>query len=1004
MNHRTNRPDSRSTSFRTLGQIEALEPRRHFAAQAYDWNSVTIKGNGFINGLVYNPAAPNTFYAHADIGGAYRWDAASGKWASLIDWAKFNDGSANQMGVETLAVDPNDANRVYMSVGTYMSTAAILRSTDGGRTFARTNVAGINANGNGNARNAGERMMVDPNSPNILYYGTRDDGLWKSTDYAVTWSRVTAFPTIGRDSGFSADAGILFLSPDKSSGSAGSATPVWYAGVLEPTAGVARLYRTTDAGATWAALPGGQPTTANLFPQRMALSPDGTAMYVTYSSSTTYGGPYGLANGRVYKIANPKSATPTWTNISPQTTYGFSAIAIDPTNPSTVYAGEINDYNPADRIWRSTNGGGTWTALSPNANRDDTSAAYASSQSIHWLGDLEIDPSNANVAMFTTGYGIYRTTNLTTANPRWTFFNDGLEESATLELASPNDGAANLLSAIGDRDGYRHTDFATSSSAGQLGRSNGLTMGTNTDIDVAFNDSRYVVRTGNAGQFAQFSLDSGVNWAYLGTAPTNATGGGSISISADGTRAVWDPAGTAPVSYAIRTGATWSAWQTSLANAGTMDGTIITSDLVDPAMFYAYAGSTVWRSVDGGVSFTRQTTAAGGGQPTSLRATPGARGQLYAGTYSNGLWQSSDGGVTWSRVNAAAVTTGYQVGVGAPSPSSNVSSLYVAGIVSGGVGVFRSDDRGATWTQINDDAHQYGNLSVIQGDPRVYGRIYLGTNGRGIIYGDIAGGPPAVPAAPSLATVSNVRSNALTLSWTDNAATETGFTIERSPDGVNWTQIATAAVNATSADVTGLSAQTWYWLRARSVNALGGSAYSNTISVTTPATPPAVDRVIVNDGEAQRSRVTGLQLIFTTPVNLSAAGLSIIRRIDGQSVGITVSNPSGDRTNYAIGFSPQFTLAGSLIDGYYDLKLIAVAATNDNGQPMATAYEFTFRRQFGDIDGNARVDFNDFLVFQNAFGSSRTSTSFVSGFDYDGNDLIDFNDFLALQNGFGIIL
>ncbi|MDB5326620.1 MAG: cellulose-binding family, partial [Phycisphaerales bacterium] len=919
---------------------ESLEARQHFAAQAYDWNSVTIKGNGFINGVVYNPAAANTFYAHADIGGAYRWDATAGKWASMIDWAKYNDGSANQMGVETLAVDPTDANRVYMSVGTYMSTAAIMRSTDGGKTFLRTNVSGINANGNGNARNTGERMMVDPNSPNILYYGTRDDGLWKSTDYAATWTRVTAFPTIGLDSGFSADAGILFVRPDASSGSAGSATPVWYAGVLNPTAGVTRIYRSTDAGVSWAALPGGQPTTANLFPQRMALSPDGTAMYVTYSSSTTYGGPYGLANGRVYKVTNPKSASPVWTNVSPQTAYGFSAIALDPTNPNTVYAGEINDYNPADRIWRSTNGGSTWTVLSPNSNRDDSSAAYASSQSIHWLGDLEIDPTNANIAMLTTGYGIYRTTNLTAANPRWAFFNDGLEESAALELASPNDGAVNLISAIGDRDGYRHIDFATSPSGSQLGRTNGVTMGTNTDIDVAFNDSTFAVRTGNAGRFAQYSLDNGINWAYFGTAPANATGGGSIAISADGTRAVWDPAGAAPVSFAVRSGSTWSAWQPSAANAGTMDGTVVTADLVNPMTLYAYGGSTVWRSTDGGTTFARQTTSAGGGSPTSVRATPGAKGQLYASTYGNGLWQSADGGATWSRVNAAAVTTGYQVGVGAPSPTGTVASLYVAGTVSGVVGVFRSDDRGATWTQVNDDAHQYGNLSVIQADPRVYGRIYLGTNGRGIIYGDIAGGPPAVPAPPSFAATSNIRSNAVALNWTDNAASETGFTIERSTDGVSWTQVASALGNATSYDVTGLAALTRYWFRVRAGNATGGSAYTNIASAQTTATPPAVQVVTVNGGQAQRSMVTDVGLQFSAPVNLNTSSLSLIRRSDGQAIGLSVSNPSGDRMTYALAFAPQFTVAGSLPDGIYDLSLAAAGAVSDTGQPLETGFQF----------------------------------------------------------------
>ena len=43
------------------------------------------------------------------------------------------------------------------------------------------------------------------------------------------------------------------------------------------------------------------------------------------------------------------------------------------------------------------------------------------------------------------------------------------------------------------------------------------------------------------------------------------------------------------------------------------------------------------------------------------------------------------------------------------------------------------------WLRINDDLHQWGwTGQTITGDPRIYGRVYIGTNGRGIIYGDIS--------------------------------------------------------------------------------------------------------------------------------------------------------------------------------------------------------------------------------------------------------------------------
>jgi xyloglucan-specific exo-beta-1,4-glucanase len=47
-------------------------------------------------------------------------------------------------------------------------------------------------------RGMGERLVVDPNNNNILYFGARSGhGLWKSTNAGATWSQVTAFPDAG---------------------------------------------------------------------------------------------------------------------------------------------------------------------------------------------------------------------------------------------------------------------------------------------------------------------------------------------------------------------------------------------------------------------------------------------------------------------------------------------------------------------------------------------------------------------------------------------------------------------------------------------------------------------------------------------------------------------------------------------------------------------------------------------------------------------------------------
>jgi hypothetical protein len=58
------------------------------------------------------------------------------------------------------------------------------------------------------------------------------------------------------------------------------------------------------------------------------------------------------------------------------------------------------------------------------------------------------------------------------------------------------------------------------------------------------------------------------------------------------------------------------------------------------------------------------------------------------------------------------------------------------------IGIYRSIDKGATWERINDDMHQYGGPDkdhgkFVIGDFNVYGRVYMSTIGRGLVYGNI---------------------------------------------------------------------------------------------------------------------------------------------------------------------------------------------------------------------------------------------------------------------------
>lgn len=169
-------------------------------AQTYTWRNVQIYGGGFIVGTVFNQNEPNLVYVRTDIGGAYRLDNATGRWIPLLDSISWDDW--NLTGVASIATDPVNPNNVYIAAGTYTNewttqNGAILRSTDRGATWQRTMLP-FKLGGNMPGRGTGERLAVDPNRNRVLYLGAPSgNGLWRSTDSGVTWSKVTSFPNPG---------------------------------------------------------------------------------------------------------------------------------------------------------------------------------------------------------------------------------------------------------------------------------------------------------------------------------------------------------------------------------------------------------------------------------------------------------------------------------------------------------------------------------------------------------------------------------------------------------------------------------------------------------------------------------------------------------------------------------------------------------------------------------------------------------------------------------------
>ncbi|MEU0196131.1 cellulose binding domain-containing protein [Streptomyces afghaniensis] len=745
--------------------LAADPPTPKISADAYTWKNARIDGGGFVPGIVFNRSEKNLAYARTDIGGAYRWQQASKTWTPLLDSVGWDDWG--HTGVVSIASDSVDPDKVYAAVGTYTNgwdpkNGAVMRSANRGASWQKANLP-FKLGGNMPGRGMGERLAVDPNRNSVLYLGAPSGkGLWRSTDSGVTWSQVSNFPNVGNyaqdpsdTSGYASDnQGIVWVTCDESTGTSGNATKTIYVGVADKDNAV---YRSTDAGATWQRL-AGQPT--GYLAHKGVLDAKNGHLYLAYSDK---GGPYDGGKGQLWRYA---TATGAWTNISPvaeaDTFYGFSGLTVDRQKPGTVMATAYSAWWPDTQIFRSTDSGATWTKAwdyTSYPNRENRYTMDVSSSpwltwganpqppeqtpKLGWMTEaLEIDPFDSSRMMYGTGATIYGTENLTNWDSGGKFavkpMVQGLEETAVNDLASPPSGAP-LLSALGDVGGFRHTDLAKVPSM-MFTQPN---FTTTTSLDFAESNPDTVVRVGNldSGPHISFSTDNGTNW-FAGTDPSGVSGGGTVAAAADGSRFVWSPQG-AGVHHATGFGTSWQA------SGGIPAGAIVESDRVDPKTFYGFKSGKFYVSTDGGATF-KESPATGlpGGDSVRFKALPGGKGDVWlAGGASDGaygLWHSTDGGTSFTKLpNVEQADT---VGFGKAAPGASYQTLYTSAKIGGVRGIFRSTDKGASWTRINDDAHQWGwTGAAITGDPRVYGRVYVATNGRGVIYGNSSDGGTTGP-------------------------------------------------------------------------------------------------------------------------------------------------------------------------------------------------------------------------------------------------------------------
>ena len=269
-----------------------------------------------------------------------------------------------------------------------------------------------------------------------------------------------------------------------------------------------------------------------------------------------------------------------------------------------------------------------------------------------------------------------------------------------------------------------------------------------TGLDFCESNPNVVLRVGNerGGPFrGAHSADNGVSFTRFAKLPFATAHSGRIAISAtDCQRAIWAPE-NATAYLTVDGGQTWQPSQGaphSIISDRWNYTQPLASDRVSSALFYLFLRGAFYGSSDGGKTFSQTASlpappfdSRSGLPGPSIKTTPGVRGQVFVCLQDSGLFRSDDAGHSF--FNVPGVDTCQLFALGRPMPASSVPTLFVYGTVNGIAGIFRSSDLGRSYLRIDSNSQPIGDQAmVMEADLRVFGRVYIGTNGRGTFYGE----------------------------------------------------------------------------------------------------------------------------------------------------------------------------------------------------------------------------------------------------------------------------
>jgi hypothetical protein len=726
------------------------------------WKNVEVGGGGMVTGVVVHPRERNLVYARTDVGGIFRWNETAGSWTPLSDG--FTKAQTGYFDTESIALDPSDPNVVFAAVGNGKSNgdtqSALIKSVDRGANW-RVLKTDIDIFGNNDWRTGGERMAVDPNSSAVVYFGSRGQGLFRSSDGGSSWAAVAALPK------GDPVQGVGFVAFDPTSGTAGAGSKRLWAGIAKEG-----VYQSDDAGANWRKVLEARNVAGAEIPGYLMGDASVSAKGILYASFLKPN----AANNWVEDGSTPNGVyrleAGVWTNISPDRNFNFDGMS------AVTVAGQDHllvtpwftsfEYRKG---FSSEDGGKTWARIDFNDGDVKAKEGWVTDQDQSFGQGAALDPFDPNRAWASGGFGIWRTDSLRSrdasgnSSAKWTTYAKGISETVDITGKSLPNGK--YISGISDLAGFVYSDLDT---VPNFEAAHQTPLFTYTSIDALSSDPNHLVAVGQDQinwynpdrTFAGFSTNGGIDWQRFPSIPTYTDGSARVGRIAlglgDKNNIVWAQAG--PGVYAsLDGGRTWKLGVVEGTNESFspmyyyngpfvstyLNGEPLTADKVNPKTFYVYGNivgkqTKLYRSVDGGLTwkafapFNDGIDWQGGEQ---LRSKPGKAGELLLTRGDQGLWRSLNAGENFSKI--AAVSRALGVAYGKAAPNRTNPTIFVAGVVNGVEGIWRSDDDAATWVRVSTAANNVltGKFTSIEADVNVYGKVYVMTNGRGTFYGTL---------------------------------------------------------------------------------------------------------------------------------------------------------------------------------------------------------------------------------------------------------------------------